>query len=148
MKDYRIFAVNPGSTSTKIALFEGNNNVFIKTVNHDLKELGKFSSLSEELPYRMETIFNELKKASISLKGTDAFVGRGGGLVAMESGTYPVNDIFHEHARIGFTVKHPCILGTQIARKLSQAYGGGGTYIVSPPDKEYTGIPVWEGFKF
>jgi butyrate kinase len=133
MKNYKIFAVNPGSTSTKIALFEGDNNVYIKTVNHDPKELAKFSELSEELPYRMETIFSELRKAGISLEGTDAFAGRGGGLVAMESGTYAVNDILHEHARIGFTVKHPCTLGAQIARKLSQTYGG-GAYVVSPPD--------------
>lgn len=133
MKNYHIFAINPGSTSTKIAYFEGNNKVFGKTVEHDANELKKFKEMSDQLPYRKKTILDELKKADISLENVDAFVGRGGGLVSMEGGTYIANDVLLEHARICFTVKHPATLGSQLANEFAQSYGT-KAYVVNPPD--------------
>jgi len=147
MKNYKIFAINPGSTSTKVALFEGDEKLFSKTVDHDAAELDKFAEISQQLPYRMAIIDEELGKSGISLKGVDAFVGQGGGLVGIEGGTYPVNDILHEHARTCFTVRHPATLGAQIARKYSQIYGG-GAYVVNPPDvDEFSDLARVTGLK-
>jgi butyrate kinase len=69
----------------------------------------------------------------VSLEGVDAFVGRGGGLVALEGGTYPVNEKLLEHARMGYTIKHPAMLGSQIAYAFAGTYGG-RAFVVNPPD--------------
>jgi butyrate kinase len=132
-KKYKIFTVNPGSTSTKIALFENENELFSADVSHDAVKLKEFKEISDQLPYRKETILNELAKKNISLNGTDAFVGRGGGLVGCEGGTYVINDTMLHHARTGFTVKHPAILGSQIAYDFALTYGG-RSFVVNPPD--------------
>ncbi len=134
-KKYKLFAINPGSTSTKIALFENDKEIFSVSVPHDAAKLKEFPEISNQLPYRKEAILNELKKKNISIKGVDAFVGRGGGLVGVEGGTYAVNDILLHHSRIGFTVKHPAILGSQLAHDFSTTYGG-QSFVVNPPDTD------------
>ena len=91
-KKYRLLAINPGSTSTKIALFENDTEIFSVNVSHDAARLKEFREISDQLPYRKETILSELAKKNISLRGIDAFVGRGGGLVGLEGGTYTINE--------------------------------------------------------
>ena len=132
-KKYRILAVNPGSTSTKIALFEDERELFATNVSHDAAKLKEFGEISAQFSYRKETILGELAKASVSLEGIDAFVGRGGGLVSLEGGTYIINETLLHHARIGFTVKHPATLGSQLAYDFATTYGG-KAFVVNPPD--------------
>ncbi|PKN28326.1 MAG: butyrate kinase [Deltaproteobacteria bacterium HGW-Deltaproteobacteria-21] len=132
-RKYRIFAINPGSTSTKIALFENETEVFASSVSHDAARLEEFREIGDQLPYRKETIMRELAKCNISLRGTDAFAGRGGGLVGLEGGTYIINETLLHHARIGFTVKHPATLGSQLAHEFAATYGG-KPFVVNPPD--------------
>ncbi len=130
---YKIFAINPGSTSTKIALFENDKTVFSVNVSHDAAKLKEFAEIRDQFPYRKETILGLLEKEGLTLEGTDAFVGRGGGLVGLEGGTYIVEETLLGHARIGFTVKHPATLGSQLADDFSKTYGG-KAYVVNPPD--------------
>ncbi len=132
-RPYRLFVINPGSTSTKIALFEGDRETFSAGVSHDAARLKEFVEISDQFPYRKETILAELAKNGISLEGTDAFVGRGGGLVGCEGGTYAINETLLHHARIGFTVKHPATLGSQLAQDFATTYGG-RAFVVNPPD--------------
>ena len=132
-KKYKLFAINPGSTSTKVALFENDQEIFSADVSHDAARLREFREISDQFQYRKETILAELAKGTISLQGVDAFVGRGGGLVGLEGGTYTVNEILLHHARIGFTVKHPATLGSQLARDFATTYGG-KAFVVNPPD--------------
>ena len=101
MVPYKIFAINPGSTSTKIALFEGNQPVFSSNVAHDAEVLKQYREISDQFDYRKETILEEVEKAGVSLEGVDAFSARGGGLVSVEGGVYVVNDKLLEHARAG-----------------------------------------------
>ena len=129
----KIFAINPGSTSTKIALFEDDRMVFSRNVSHDAEELKKFKEIRDQFPYRKETILKELADAGQTLENTDAFVGRGGGLVNIVGGTYTVNDKLLEHARTCFTVKHPATLGAQLAYDFARTYGG-QPFVVNPPD--------------
>ncbi len=133
MNEYRIFAINPGSTSTKIALFEGERAVFSKNVSHDADKLKEFKEISDQFEYRKETILNEVSQAGLSLNGIDAFSARGGGLVSVEGGVYRIGEKLLEHAREGFTVKHPAILGAQLAAAFAEKYGG-QAYVVNPPD--------------
>ena len=132
-KKYRLFTINPGSTSTKIALFENDTVLFAANVSHDAAKLKEFPEISDQFPYRKETILGELAKNNISLEGIDAFVGRGGGLVALEGGTYTINETLLHHSRIGFTVKHPATLGSQLAHDFATTYGG-KAFVVNPPD--------------
>ena len=129
----KIFVINPGSTSTKIALFEDGNKLFQKNVDHDAAELKKYKGIADQLPFRMETILAELDAAGVSLEGVDAWAARCGGLVGLVGGVYAVNDKLLEHARTCFTVRHPNTLGPQIALELQKKYGG-EMFCVNPPD--------------
>lgn len=133
MKKYKVFTINPGSTSTKIAMFEGGEAVFSKNVSHDAAKLKEFKEISDQFEYRRETIMTELEAAGQSLNGVDAFSARGGGLVNVEGGVYIVGDKLLEHARAGFSVKHPAMLGAQLAAAFAEEYGG-TAYVVNPPD--------------
>ncbi len=130
---YRIFAINPGSTSTKIALFEDEKKIFSANIDHEASELARFNDISEQFDYRREIIECYVEKAGYSLSNVDAFSGRGGGLVSVEGGTYDVNDILLEHARVGFTIKHPATLGPQLAYYFAKEYGA-KAFVVNPPD--------------
>lgn len=134
MNKYKVLTINPGSTSTKIALFEGENCLYSKNVSHEAKELEKFNSMTEQLPYRRDTILKLLKEARIQLFDVDVFVGRGGGLLGMEGGTYKVTELMLEHARTCANgVIHPAALGSQLANEFAKTYGA-KAMVVNPPD--------------
>lgn len=129
----KIFVINPGSTSTKVALFEDATRIWGVNVAHSASELKRFKEIRDQLPYRLETITGELEKANISLEGVDAFAARCGGLVGLKGGVYTANDKLLEHACGCFTVSHPNTLGPQIAKALQKIYGG-EVFCVNPPD--------------
>ena len=136
MKEFEIFAINPGSTSTKIALFKGDKCLFSKNVAHDAETLKQFPTISEQLVYRRNTITALLDENGVRLDAVDAFVGRGGGLIALEGGTYNIDDILLDHARRGANgVQHPANLGSQLANEFALKYGKPG-FVVNPPDTD------------
>ncbi len=132
-KTYKLCALNLGSTSTKVAVFENEKMVFSANVAHDANKLKEFKEIVDQFPYRKETVLAELAKQNVSLKGMDAFIGSGGGLVSLEGGTYVVNDILLHHARIGFTIKHPAQIGSLLADEFARELGG-QAFVVNPPD--------------
>ena len=83
---FRIFVINPGSTSTKLSLFEDDKSIWEKKVFHDSSQLSKFSCINDQLDYRFEMIMDFLKEEKISLEGIDAIVARGGASATVESG--------------------------------------------------------------
>lgn len=134
MSDYKVFTVNPGSTSTKIALFQGEKNLFSANVSHDAKVLSKYKTLSEQLEYRKSTIEQLLEANQIDLEGMDACVGRGGGLLAMEGGTYEIDDLVLKHSiNAENGVIHPACLGPSIAYEFAEKYHA-KAFTVNPPD--------------
>lgn len=132
-KIYKIFSLSPGSTSTKLAVFENEKLIFKSNVAHDTEKLKEFREISDQLFYRRETILSELAKAGISLRDMDAFAAYSGGLESMVGGIYPVNNILLQHSRDGKTVKHPAILGAQLIHSFSAEYGA-PALLVNPPD--------------
>ena len=132
-KQYKIFTLSPGSTSTKLAVFEGEKKVFKAEVSHDPEKLAAFAEISDQLGYRKETILEELGKAGISLADMDAYAAYSGGLESMPGGAYEVNDIILKHSREGRTVKHPAILGSQLIYAFHEKYGA-PAYLINPPD--------------
>jgi butyrate kinase len=140
MSTIRILAINPGSTSTKIAVFEDENEILATTVRHDAQALQDFSSVQDQLQYRKDTIEGALEAEGIDLADIDIFVGRGGGLVSVESGAYLVTDRLLEDARKGMAGQHPAQLGSQICDLYVKEYGG-IAYIYNAPDvDEYDDI--------
>ena len=134
--NYRILTINPGSTSTKIGCFDGEKEIFSVNVSHDATKLAEFKTISDQMPYRVETILNAIKEANLDLNTVDAFVGRGGGLLAVEGGTYAINDIILDHAYRGANgVQHPAQLGSQIAHSFAAKYGK-PSFVVNPPDTD------------
>ena len=132
-KKYKLCAMNLGSTSTKVAVFENETMLFSANVAHDAAKLDEFKEIVDQFPYRKETILKELARQNISLAGMDAFIGSGGGLVSLAGGTYVVNDTLLHHARIGFTIKHPKMLGSLLADEFARQFGG-KAFVVNPPD--------------
>jgi len=144
---YRVFTLSPGSTSTKLAVFEDGKEVMKANVQHDTEKLKSFAEIKDQLPYRLETIMTELEKAGVSIDTMDAFSAYSGGLEPLEGGIYPVNEKILEHSREGRTVKHPATLGAQIIQEFSEKTGK-PAFLVNPPDVDefqdlarVTGIP-------
>ncbi len=148
MKEYHILAINPGSTSTKIALFQNETCLFSKNVSHDAGELEKLGHMSNQLAYRKETILNLLKEAGIDLSKVDVFVGRGGGLLAVEGGVYDINEVLLDHAKnCANGIIHPATLGSQLADAFAGEYGA-RAMVVNPPDvDEYQDLARLTGVK-
>ena len=134
MGKYKILTVNPGSTSTKIAVFQDDEKLFSVNVAHDAAVLSQFTEQEAQLPYRMETIRQVLSENQVDLSGLSACVGRGGGLLAMEGGVYEVTDLVLEHSlHAANGVIHPAGLGPSIAKAFADEYGV-KAYAVNPPD--------------
>lgn len=127
--------MNPGSTSTKVALFEGDRAIFSKNVSHDAKHLNEYQGISEQLPFRRQAIMEELKTAGVTLECVDAFAGRGGGTASVEGGVYAVNETMLNDARSGKYVRHPASLGCQLAKEFAEA-AGAPAFVVNPPDTD------------
>ncbi|HQE70802.1 MAG TPA: butyrate kinase, partial [Atopobiaceae bacterium] len=80
---YRILVINPGSTSTKVGVFDGATEVFTRNVAHEASKLAEFTSVSDQMPYRRDMILAALAENGVDLSTIDAFVGRGGGLLSL-----------------------------------------------------------------
>ena len=145
---FRIFVINPGSTSTKLALFENNIKILETSVTHDAEVLNSFPMPNDQLDYRMGVIKDFVEKNDIELDNIDAFVGRGGGCYPVPSGTFEVNDLLLNDIRnnVGRTI-HPSILGVQLAYEMQQKYGG-RLFMVDPICvDEYTDVARVTGVK-
>ena len=92
MKKYKIFVINPGSTSTKLALFENEHKVLETNVFHDSSVLLQFPTVNAQLPYRKKLIMDFLSENHIDLSDVDAIVGRGGSCYPVASGVYVIDD--------------------------------------------------------
>ncbi len=144
---FRIFVINPGSTSTKLSLFEDRKEVYTTAVVHDADELKSFEHINDQLDYRMRVIKDFLKENSIDLTGIDAIVGRGGSVHPVPSGVFEVSRELLEDTRnsVGGMI-HPSCLGVQLGRELQKEYGG-RLFMVDPicvdeyiPEARFTGI--------
>ncbi len=129
---YKILVINPGSTSTKVALFDDETKVWQETVRHDPKKIQQFEKISDQYHFRKDTILNLLAEKGIALEEIDAFVGRGGLLKPMEGGTYKVNEKMLDDLRNRPMGEHASNLGALIAYELASEAGGKPSFIVDP----------------
>ena len=124
-KTYRILIINPGSTSTKLSLFENEKNLFTTDVFHDSSVLRTFPTINDQLDYRMDVVNGFLKENGIDLTGIDAIVGRGGGCYSVTSGIYSIDDrLIQDTKEAKGGLYHASMLGVQMADVLHRQYGG------------------------
>ena len=114
-----LLIINPGSTSTKIGVFEGERELFQETLRHSAEEIGKYEKIIDQIDFRKDIILNVLKEKNFDLETLSAVVGRGGMLKPMESGTYKVNDTMLEDLRVGVQGQHASNLGGILANKIA-----------------------------
>ena len=125
MKTYRIFVVNPGSTSTKLSMFENDRCLFTENAFHDSSVLMSFPTINDQLDYRMEVIHQFLEEKGIDLTGVDAIVGRGGGCYPISGGVYRIDDTLVRDTREAKGgIYHSSMLGVQMVKRLNEKYGG------------------------
>ncbi len=126
-----ILAINPGSTSTKVSLFEGENEIKTYKIDHIKEELDRYNTISEQFGYRLGLIKEWLEKENISKESLRAVVGRGGLLRAMPGGTYRVTDIMLKDLEVGIQGEHASNLGGMLAKGLADEVSI-PSYIVDP----------------
>ena len=103
---FRLLIINPGSTSTKIGVYEDEKQIFEKTLRHSAEEIGQFETIYSQKDFRKEVILNVLRENNFNINTLDAVVGRGGLLKPIPSGTYEVNKALLEDLKIGVQGPH------------------------------------------
>ncbi|AOY75268.1 butyrate kinase [Clostridium formicaceticum] len=114
----KILAINPGATSTKIAVYEEDQLLFKKTIEHSIESLKQFPKLFDQYQYRLDLILRILEKENTQLKTLTAIVGRGGLLKPLAGGTYRVNEKMIEDLKVADQGEHASNLGAVIAANL------------------------------
>lgn len=116
---FRLLIINPGSTSTKIAIFDNEKPVMETTLRHTNEELAPYKTVADQFEFRKNVILDTLNTNGINITKLSAVVGRGGLLRPMEGGTYNVNDVMLKDIRIAAMGQHASNLGALIAHEIA-----------------------------
>jgi butyrate kinase len=127
-----ILVINPGSTSTRLAVFSGRRRRFETTVDHTAKQTGRFRCIMDQQPFRERLIRAALRSNGVDTASVDVFVGRGGLLRPLPGGVYAVNAAMLQELRAGTHGEHASNLGAVLARALAKGRKA-PVYIVDPP---------------
>ena len=139
--------INPGSTSTKIGVFEDETLLFEETLRHSTEEIAQYASIVDQKDFRKQIILDLLAKKNFDINSLQVIVGRGGMLKPIPGGTYAVSDELLEDLKIGKQGQHASNLGGILAREIGDSIGV-PSYIVDPvvvdelmPIARYSGVP-------
>ena len=132
MEQLMILAINPGSTSTKVALYRGSEELWSDTQRYDIDRIGEFPTIPSQESFRLGEIRKALKNRGTELSDLDAVVGRGGLLRPIQGGTYPVNEPMLEDLRSCKYGSHASNLGGPLAKSLADEAGDKPAFIVDP----------------
>ncbi len=129
----RILAINPGSTSTKISVFDDHKDVFTKNIKHTVEELAGFKKIIDQYDFRKAIIVKELGLAGVELNSINVVVGRGGLIKPISGGVYNVNEAMIRDLHAEVMGSHPCNLGGILASEIAKEIGQNiASYIVDP----------------
>jgi butyrate kinase len=142
----QILVINPGATSTKIAIFRGDSMIFHESAAHGASELKAFDTLTEQIPYRKKLISEILERGGVGYGHPDAVVGRGGILAPISGGVYEVSEEMLDDARGMKYGEHASCLGPVLAAEFARA-AGCRAFIADPvstdefiPEARYSGL--------
>ncbi len=132
MEKIQVLAINPGSTSTKIAVYYDTNPVFIQTIRHSAEELTPFERVTDQYEFRKNLILQQLEAANIEIQSLNIIMGRGGLLKPVESGVIEVNKLMVDDLRRCTYGEHASNLGGILAYDIAQTIPGAEAYISNP----------------
>jgi butyrate kinase len=128
----KVLSINPGSTSTKIAVFEDGKQVFLTNIKHSAEEIAKYKSVIDQYKFREEIILKTLADNGFDKSEFSAVVGRGGLLKPIPSGTYEVNEALLADLRASVGGEHASNLGGIIADAIASDIPGCRAFIADP----------------
>ncbi|MFA5650207.1 MAG: butyrate kinase, partial [Proteiniphilum sp.] len=147
----RILVINPGSTSTKIAIYQQEKVIFLKSIKHPPEALRAFKRVTDQFEYRRDMIHEELKNADIPFETIDAVIGRGGLVKPIEAGVFRVNEAMKKDLMECRSGEHASNLGGLIASDIATLLPSAEAFIADPvvvdelqPLARYTGHPLFE----
>ena len=126
----RILVINPGSTSTKFAVYEGETPLLLRSIRHKPEELAPYKSILDQFDFRYNLVMNEIKVTNVDFN-FKAVIGRGGLGKAVPGGVYEINEKMLEDTR-NSPREHACNLGCLIAHKIAQQIPGCRSFIADP----------------
>jgi butyrate kinase len=132
LRKCKTLVINPGSTSTKIAVFNNEEVILEKTLRHSSEEIKKYERVFDQFQFRKQIILDELKGYDFDIQTLDAIVGRGGVLKPILGGTYRVNEKMLEDIKISARGEHASNLGAVIANDIAGELNI-PAFIVDPP---------------
>lgn len=130
-KLYTFLIINPGSTSTKIAIFENDKEIITETVKHSSEEIKNFKEIYDQFDFRKDIIMKTLEDKKVNLSKFSAIIGRGGNMKPVEGGTYQVNEEMLRDLKIGVMGQHASNLGGGLAYSIAEELGL-KAYVVDP----------------
>lgn len=132
MDNFRILVINPGSTSTKIAVYDNETSIFLKNIKHSNESLEPFQTVADQYEFRKEVILNELVQAEIDINLINGVVGRGGLVKPIPSGVYRINEALKRDLRKGVLGEHASNLGGLIADDIATSLPNACAFIADP----------------
>ena len=139
--------INPGSTSTKIGVFEDETLLFEETLRHSTEEISKYATIFDQKDFRKNIIIDLLKSKEFDVKSLGMVVGRGGMLKPIPGGTYACTDALVKDLEVGVSGQHASNLGGILAKEIADEIGV-PSFIVDPvvvdelmPIARYSGVP-------
>ena len=128
---YKILIINPGSTSTKIGVYEDETQLMEETLRHSTEEMAQYAAIYDQKDFRKKVILDVLKEKNVDLNSIDVVVGRGGLLKPIPGGTYATSDALLEDLKIGKQGQHASNLGGILAKEIASEINV-PSYIVDP----------------
>ncbi len=132
MENNYILAINPGSTSTKVAVSVGTKQVFLRSIVHTAEDLAKFDKITDQFEFRKELVLNEIKENGIPFDQIKIVIGRGGLVKPILSGVYEVNEELIHDLHVGVQGEHASNLGGLIAHDICKDFPNARAYIADP----------------
>lgn len=121
LEKVKVLAINPGSTSTKVAVMEldpsvqdeikGITTIFSKNIKHSAETIKSFERIADQYSFRKQAILSELESNNININDIQYIIGRGGLVKSIPSGIYEVNEAMIHDLTIGYAGEHACNLG-------------------------------------
>ena len=142
----KVLIINPGATSTKIAVFEEDRQLFKLGIDHSAEELDRFEKVIDQADYRKEAILTAVAEAGFQLTDFDAVCGRGGLYRPIPSGTYAVNDKVMADVEAAAYGEHPSNLGAYLAKKIGDMVGIPAFFVDPVCVDELTDVAHYTGF--
>lgn len=128
---YKLLIINPGSTSTKIGVYENEREILVETLRHSTEEIEQYDTIFDQYKFRKDIIVSVLKENNIDINTINAIVGRGGMLKPIEGGTYSINEALINDLKVGIQGQHASNLGGIIANEIGKEIGA-PAFIVDP----------------